>query len=552
MAKYLKFNTPALKQAKDLKSDYGLKNHGLIELDRVFWNLPTSALYEEAVFRGEGHLAHGGPFLVDTRPHTARAAADKYVVRESSTQDEVWWGEYNRPFAPEKFNALLARLQAFLQGEELFVQDCYAGADPTYRMPVRIITETAWHSLFARNMFIGLESQDAYKKHIPEFTIIAAPSFKTDPRVDGTRTSTAIILNFAQRMAIICNSGYGGEIKKSMFTVLNFLLPREGVLAMHCSANVGKENDVALFFGLSGTGKTTLSADPTRRLIGDDEHGWSDDGVFNFEGGCYAKVIRLSAENEPEIYAATRRFGTILENVVYDPTTRKVDLDEDAITENTRASYPLEFIPNTVPERMAYSHPKNVIFLTCDASGVLPPIARLNAEQAQYHFISGYTSKIAGTEIGLGIEPKITFSACFGAPFMVHHPFTYANLLSRKMEKHDANCWLVNTGWTGGRFGVGKRISIRHTRALLSAALNGKLDNVKYRKDDLFGFEVPTKCPDVPAEVLDPAASWGDKDEYWKKYDALAARYIENFKLFADGCPPEVVAAGPKRLAQVK
>ena len=552
MAKYLKFNTPALKQAKDLKSDYGLKNHGLIELDRVFWNLPTSALYEEAVFRGEGHLAHGGPFLVDTRPHTARAAADKYVVRESSTQDEVWWGEYNRPFAPEKFNALLARLQAFLQGEELFVQDCYAGADPTYRMPVRIITETAWHSLFARNMFIGLESQDAYKKHIPEFTIIAAPSFKTDPRVDGTRTSTAIILNFAQRMAIICNSGYGGEIKKSMFTVLNFLLPREGVLAMHCSANVGKENDVALFFGLSGTGKTTLSADPTRRLIGDDEHGWSDDGVFNFEGGCYAKVIRLSAENEPEIYAATRRFGTILENVVYDPTTRKVDLDEDAITENTRASYPLEFIPNTVPERMAYSHPKNVIFLTCDASGVLPPIARLNAEQAQYHFISGYTSKIAGTEIGLGIEPKITFSACFGAPFMVHHPFTYANLLSRKMEKHDANCWLVNTGWTGGRFGVGKRISIRHTRALLSAALNGKLDDVKYRKDDLFGFEVPTKCPDVPAEVLDPAASWGDKDEYWKKYDALAARYIENFKLFADGCPPEVVAAGPKRLAQVK
>ncbi len=552
MAKYLKFNTPALKQAKDLKSDYGLKNHGLIELDRVFWNLPTSALYEEAVFRGEGHLAHGGPFLVDTRPHTARAAADKYLVRESSTQDEVWWGEYNRPFAPEKFNALLARLQAFLQGEELFVQDCYAGADPTYRMPVRIITETAWHSLFARNMFIGLESQDAYKKHVPDFTIIAAPSFKTDPRVDGTRTDTAIILNFAQRMAIICNSGYGGEIKKSMFTVLNFLLPREGVLAMHCSANVGKEDDVALFFGLSGTGKTTLSADPKRRLIGDDEHGWSDDGVFNFEGGCYAKVIRLSAESEPEIYAATRRFGTILENVIYDPTTRKVDLDDDAITENTRASYPLEFIPNTVPERMVRSHPRNVIFLTCDASGVLPPIARLSAEQAQYHFISGYTSKIAGTEIGLGIEPKITFSACFGAPFMVHHPFTYANLLSHKMEKHGANCWLVNTGWTGGRFGVGKRISIRHTRALLNAALDGKLDKVKYRKDQLFGFEVPTKCPEVPAEVLDPAASWGDKDEYWKKYDALAARYIENFKLFADGCPPEVAAAGPKRLAQVK
>jgi phosphoenolpyruvate carboxykinase (ATP) len=432
------------------------------------------------------------------------------------------------------------------------VQDCYAGADPNYRMPVRIITEKAWHNLFAQNMFIPLENRDAYKKHVPDFTIIQAPSFKADPRVDGTRTETAIILNFAQRMAIICNSGYGGEIKKSIFTVLNFLLPLDGVLAMHCSANVGKGGDVALFFGLSGTGKTTLSADPNRLLIGDDEHGWSDDGVFNFEGGCYAKVIRLSAEAEPEIYAATRRFGCILENVIYDPTTRFVDLDDDAITENTRASYPLEFIPNTVPGRMANSHPKNVIFLTCDASGVLPPIARLNSEQAMYHFISGYTSKIAGTEIGLGIEPQITFSACFGAPFMVHHPFIYANLLGQKVAKHDATCWLVNTGWTGGRFGVGKRISIRHTRALLNAALDGKLSKVKYRKDKLFGFEVPTKCPDVPEDVLDPSASWGDKDEYWKKYDALAARYIENFKLFADGCPPEVAAAGPTRLAKAK
>jgi phosphoenolpyruvate carboxykinase (ATP) len=552
MAKYLKFNTPAIKQAKDLKSDYGLKNHGLVDLDRVFWNLPAAALYEEAIFRGEGHMSEGGPFLVDTRPHTARAAADKFVVQEESTLDKIWWGEYNRPFAPDKFNALLSRLQAFLQGEELFVQDCYAGADPNYRMPVRIITEKAWHNLFAQNMFISLESQDAYKKHVPDFTIIQAPSFKADPRVDGTRTETAIILNFAQRMAIICNSGYGGEIKKSIFTVLNFLLPLDGVLAMHCSANVGKGGDVALFFGLSGTGKTTLSADPNRLLIGDDEHGWSDDGVFNFEGGCYAKVIRLSAEAEPEIHAATRRFGCILENVIYDPTTRFVDLDDDAITENTRASYPLEFIPNTVPERMAKSHPKNVIFLTCDASGVLPPIARLNTEQAMYHFISGYTSKIAGTEIGLGIEPQITFSACFGAPFMVHHPFTYANLLSQKMAKHGATCWLVNTGWTGGRFGVGKRISIRHTRGLLNAALDGKLDKVKYRKDKLFGFEVPTKCPDVPDDVLDPAKSWGNKDEYWKKYDALAARYIENFKLFADGCPPEVAAAGPTRLAKAK
>ncbi len=548
MAKYLEFDTPAVKQAADLKSDYGLKHHGLVHLDRVFWNLPTPALYEEAIFRGEGHMAYGGPFVVSTGQWTARAAADKFVVQEDATRDKIWWGEYNRPVTTEQFSGLLARLQAFLQGEELFVQDCYAGADPEYRMPIRIITDTAWQNLFARNMFIPLESQDAYNKHIPEFTLIASPSFRADPRVDGTRTETAIIINFAQRMAIVAGSAYGGEIKKSIFTVLNFLLPLQDVLAMHCSANVGPDGDVALFFGLSGTGKTTLSADPARRLIGDDEHGWSDSGVFNFEGGCYAKVIRLSPENEPQIYEATRRYGTILENVIYDSTTRRVDLDDDERTENTRASYPLEFIPNTVPERMVSSHPRNVVFLTCDASGVLPPIARLNSEQAQYHFISGYTSKIAGTEIGLGIEPQITFSACFGAPFMVHHPFTYANLLSRKMAKHGATCWLVNTGWTGGRFGVGKRISIRHTRALLNAALKGQLDTVKYRKDKLFGFEVPVECPDVPSDVLDPAQSWGNKDEYWKKYDALAARYIENFKLFADGCPPEVVQAGPTRL----
>jgi phosphoenolpyruvate carboxykinase (ATP) len=496
-------------------------------------------------------MVHGGPLLVSTGKHTARAAADKFVVREDSTEKEIWWGEYNRPCSPQNFDGLLGRLQSFLQGEELFVQDCYAGADPNYHMPIRVITDKAWQSLFARNMFITLDNMDAYKKHVPEFTLIASPSFKTDPRVDGTRTETAIVINFAQRLAIICNSSYGGEIKKTIFTVLNFLLPREGVLAMHCSANVGNDGDVALFFGLSGTGKTTLSADPRRALIGDDEHGWSDEGVFNFEGGCYAKVIRLSAEHEPQIYACTRRFGTILENVVYDPTSRRIDLDDDILTENTRASYPLEFIPNVVPERLARTHPKNVIFLTCDAQGVLPPIARLNPEQSVYHFISGYTSKIAGTEIGLGIEPEITFSACFGAPFMVHHPFKYADLLSKKMAKHGARCWLVNTGWVGGRFGVGKRISIRHTRNLLNAALDGQLNEVKYRKDKLFGFEVPLTCPDVPEDVLVPETSWGNKDEYWKRYDGLAARYIENFKLFSSGCPDEVVKAGPKRLSQL-
>ncbi len=546
--KYFSTETPASKQAGELASIYGLDNLGLNYLDRVYWNLPVPALVEEAVVRREGFLTAGGALLVNTKPHTARAAADKFVVREPSTESKVWWGEYNRPFAQDKFNGLFSRLQAYLQGRQLFVQDCFVGADPDYRMPIRIITEKAWHSLFVRNMFLTTDNPDELKRHVPEFTVISIPSFKADPRVDGTRTETAILLNFEQRLGIVCNSLYGGEIKKSIFTVLNFLLPLQGVMAMHCSANVGADGDPALFFGLSGTGKTTLSADPQRRLIGDDEHGWSDQGVFNFEAGCYAKVIRLSPENEPQIYACTSRFGSILENVVYDPTSRQIDLDDDLITENTRVSYPLAFIPNAVEEKMVRKHPKNVIFLTCDASGVLPPISRLTPQQAMYHFISGYTSKIAGTEIGLGIEPKITFSACFGAPFMVHHPFEYARLLSGKLAAHGVNCWLVNTGWTGGPFGIGKRISIRHTRSLLNAALEGRLDKVKYRKDRIFGFEVPTTCPDVPAEILDPSNSWGDKDEYWKKYDALAALYIENFKLFKSGCPEDVAAAGPQRL----
>ncbi len=546
--KYLEFNTPATKQAMELASDFRLKNQGLTGLDRVFWNLPEEALYEEIVFRNEGRITKDGALVVNTGKHTARAAADKFVVQEQTTNDKIWWGVYNRPFSSEKFNQIMGRVQAYCQGEELFVQDCYAGADPDYRMPIRIIAEKAWHSLFARNMFITTNDRDELKRFIPDFTVIALPGFNVDPSIDGTRTETAIVLNFAERTAVIANSLYGGEIKKSVFTVLNFLLTFEDVLPMHCSANVGSKGDVALFFGLSGTGKTTLSADPSRGLIGDDEHGWSSQGVFNFEGGCYAKVIRLSAEHEPEIHATTRRFGTILENVVYDPVSRNIDLDDDHITENTRASYPLEFIPNVVKDGYVRSHPKNIIFLTCDASGVLPPIARLDPAQAQYHFISGYTSKIAGTEIGLGIEPQITFSACFGAPFMVRHPYEYSEMLKQRMLKHKATVWLVNTGWVGGRFGVGKRISIRHTRNLLNAALDGKLDKVKYRKDKLFGFEVPLSCPDVPEDVLDPSSSWGNKNEYWKKYDALAARFIENFKLFADGTSDEVKKAGPVRL----
>jgi phosphoenolpyruvate carboxykinase (ATP) len=548
MSKYLEFNTPASKEAKQLASDFGLSNQGFNYLDRVYWNLSETALYEEAIFRNEGHMSEGGPFVAKTGKHTARAAADKFIVKEESTENSIWWGVHNRPYSLEKFNSLMLRLEAYAQGDELFVQDCYVGADPDYRMPIRIITEKAWHSLFARNMFITTSNPDELKKFIPDFTVIAVPGFKVDPKIDSTRTETGIILNFDSRTAIIANSLYAGEIKKSVFTVLNFLLTYRDVLPMHCSANVGNNDDVALFFGLSGTGKTTLSADPKRRLIGDDEHGWSPYGVFNFEGGCYAKVIRLSAESEPEIFSTTKRFGTILENVSYDPVTRKIDLNDDSITENTRASYPLGFIPNVVPEGYVRSHPKNVIFLTCDASGVLPPISRLNPAQAQYHFISGYTSKIAGTEIGLGIEPQITFSACFGGPFMVRHPFEYAAKLKERMLQSKAQCWLVNTGWVGGRFGVGKRISIRHTRNLLNAVLDGKLNKVEFRKDKLFGFEVPVICSDVPKDVLDPASSWGDKNEYWKKYDALAARFIENFKLFAKGSSEEVINAGPKRL----
>ena len=552
MSKYLEFDTPATKQAMDLASDYRLKNQGLTDLDRVFWNLPDEALYEEIVFRNEGKIVNQGPIIVNTGRHTARAAADKFVVKEESTADNIWWGIYNRPYSVGKYNELYARVQAFCQDEELFVQDCYVGADPEYRMPIRIITDKAWHSLFARNMFITVNDRDTLKKFVPEFTIITLSGFKVDPKIDGTRTETAIVLNFAERTAIIANSLYGGEIKKSVFTVLNFLLTFEDVLPMHCSANVGDDGNAALFFGLSGTGKTTLSADPKRRLIGDDEHGWSSSGVFNFEGGCYAKVIRLSAEHEPQIYETTRRFRTILENVVFDPVSRRIDLDDDNITENTRASYPIEFIPNLVKEGYVQSHPKNVIFLTCDASGVMPPIAKLNPEQAQYHFISGYTSKIAGTEIGLGIEPQITFSACFGGPFMVRHPFEYSEMLKQRMLKHGVNVWLVNTGWVGGRFGVGKRISIHHTRNLLNAALDGKLDEIQYRKDKLFGFEVPLSCPDVPEDVLEPSNSWGDKDEYWKKYDALSSRFIENFKLFQEGCSQDVIDAGPSRLSKVK
>ena len=547
MNNLLNIKTPAESIAQIRKADFNLSNQSIGNLRLAYWNLVTEALYEEAVFRDEGVTSMGGPFIANTGKHTARSANDKFVVRHSDSENNIWWGVYNRPFEIGKFESLYNRLLGYLQGRDVFVQDVYVGADEQYRLPIRFVTEQAWHSMFVRNMFILPQSLEEYKRFVPEFTIIGVPGFKANPSIDNTNSETFIILNFEKKLAIIGNTAYAGELKKSVFTLLNYLLPLEGVLSMHCSANVdpNDEDDVALFFGLSGTGKTTLSADPTRRLIGDDEHGWSDNGVFNFEGGCYAKVIGLSESAEPEIYATTKRFGTILENVGFDPITRLIDLEDDTITENTRASYPLEFIANAVPEKKA-GHPKNIILLTCDANGVMPPIARLTPNQALYQFISGYTAKVGGTEIGLGKEPAITFSACFGGPFMVHHPSTYAELLRRKIERYGVTCWLVNTGWVGGPYGVGKRISIRHTRALLNAALNGRLDSVKYTKDPIFGFEVPLECPGVPDDVLSPSSSWGDQKEYDRRYRDLAMRFKENFAKFTDNTSPEVLEAGPK------
>lgn len=545
MNNLLNIKTPAEGEANLLKADFGLENLGFGNLRKVYWNLPAEALYEEIVFRSEGKITQGGPVLVYTGSHTARAADDKYIVVDGAVDNDIWWGQYNRPYSAEQFHLLFSRVQGYLQGKDVFVQDCYVGADEDYQMPIRVISELAWQSLFSRNMFILPNNYEAYRQHIPEFTIIAVPSFKAFPSIDSTRSNTVIVINFDQKICIIGNSGYAGEIKKSVFTIMNYLLPKQGVLTMHCSANMGKDEDVALFFGLSGTGKTTLSADPHRELIGDDEHGWSDNGVFNFEGGCYAKVIGLSATAEPQIYACTRKFGTILENVVFDPLSRFIDLDDDTITENTRASYPLEFIGNALPKQVT-PHPRNIVLLTCDASGVMPPIAKLTTEQAIYHFISGYTSKIAGTEIGLGEEPEITFSTCFGGPFMAHHPSTYAQLLRNKIDRYKVNCWLLNTGWVGGSYGIGKRISIQYTRRILEAALNGELDGEEYEQDHVFGFMIPKHCAGIPDSILDPASAWQSYDAYLRKYRSLASRFIDNFKKFADKFDPSILAAGPK------
>lgn len=544
MNNILDLKTPAQPQASARESEYGLANQGLTNLGQVYWNLPAEALYEEIIFRNEAKIARLGPLVANTGKHTTCSANDKFVVREPGSERDIWWGQYNRPFAPENFNVLYSRMQAFLQGRSLFVQDCFIGADPDYRMPVRVLTEFAWHSLFARNMFILPGPNEAYRSRVPQFTVIVAPSFKGIPQIDSTATETFVVLNFDQRLCLIGNTAYAGEIKKAVFTFMNYLMPLEGVLPMHCSANVGPNGDVAIFFGSPGAGKTTLSADSQRGLIGDDENGWSDNGVFNFEGGGYAKVNQLSPTAEPQIYATTRRFGTILENVSYDPVTRLINLDDDALTGNTRASYPLEYIEHALPAHRS-GHPQNIMLLTCDASGVMPPIAKLTPAQAVYQFLSGYTSELEGTKAGVGREPAITFSPCFGGPFMVHHPCRYAELLKRKIEHHDVNCWLVNTGWIGGPYGEGQRISIQQTRALLNAALSGRLLGAAYHTDPVFGFQVPDACEGVPASVLDPAGSWRNRGVYVSRYRQLASRFIDNFAKFESSTPPEVVQAGP-------
>ena len=522
-----------------------LAQHGIQNPGQVLWNLNTPALYELALRRQEGQLAQGGAFVVRTGQYTGRSPNDKFIVNEPSSAAHIWWGKVNRPLAPDRFEALHHRALSSLQGKDLFVQDCFVGADPAYQHPIRVITETAWHSLFARTMFIAapMDGQDDGAVFQPEFTVLHAPNFHAEPERDGTNSSTFILVHFGKKLILIGGTSYAGEIKKSVFTIMNYLLPLQGVLSMHGAANIGPAGDTAIFFGLSGTGKTSLSADARRTIIGDDEHGWSDRGVFNFEDGCYAKMIRLSPTAEPEIYATTRRFGTVLENVVMDPVTRVLDLNDESLTENTRGAYPIDFIPNASPTRTG-GHPRNVIMLTCDAFGVMPPIARLTRAQAMYHFLSGYTAKVAGTEKGVK-EPAATFSTCFGAPFMPLHPCVYAKLLGEKIEEHNVTCWLVNTGWSGGPYGVGSRIKIAYTRAMVDAALGGALREAPTRIDPTFGFESITRCPDVPEELLDPRAAWKDPKAYDAKAQELAVKFRENFVQFADCEPKEVAEGGP-------
>jgi phosphoenolpyruvate carboxykinase (ATP) len=507
----------------------GLDTLGLKNLGNVYWNLQVPTLYEHAIRRGEGQLGAGGAFVVRTGVHTGRSPNDKFFVDDSVTHNNVDWGKTNKPISPEKYRALYNRMIGYAQRRDLFVRDCWGGADPAHRIGVRVVTETAWHNMFARNMFLR-PTPEELANFKPDFTILNLPGFQAEPKLDGTASDCAILVNFTDRVVAICGTWYAGEIKKSVFTILNYLLPEKNILPMHASANIGPKGDVAIFFGLSGTGKTTLSADPSRTLIGDDEHGWAEDSLFNFEGGCYAKVIKLSREAEPEIYATTERFGTVLENVVIDPATGGLDLDDGQYTENTRACYPIDFIPNTLAGGIAAT-PTNIVMLTADAFGVLPPISQLSPEQAMYHFLSGYTARVAGTEKGV-TEPQATFSTCFGAPFMPRHPTVYAKMLGEKMARQQVKCWLVNTGWSGGGYGVGQRTSIRHTRAMVRAALDGTLAAVASSTDPHFGMQVPSACPDVPVNVLNPKDSWTDKKAYESAARDVAQRFEKNFQQF--------------------
>ncbi len=523
-------------------SRQGLDVHGVRDYRQAHWNLSAAALYEHALGRGEGVLAEGGALAVLTGEHTGRSPNDKFIVEEATTSGDIWWGKVNVAIGSAQFEGLMAKVLHHFEGRELFVQDVYAGADPDYRLPVRVVSESAWHSLFARNMFIQPPAAEL-AGFMPGFTVLHAPSCHADPQSDGTNSECFVVVDFSRSLVLIGGTIYAGEIKKSIFSVLNYLLPARDVLPMHCSANVGPAGDTAIFFGLSGTGKTTLSADGGRTLIGDDEHGWAESGVFNFEGGCYAKVIRLSPEAEPEIYATTRRFGTILENVVVNPDSRALDLDDGRYTENTRASYPLDFIPNASETGLG-GVPRNIVMLTADAFGVLPPISRLTPEQAMYHFLSGYTARVAGTEKGMGSEPSATFSTCFGAPFMPRHPSVYAKMLGDKMSAAKANCWLVNTGWTGGTYGVGERMKIGHTRAMIRAALDGRLAEVSTVRHPDFGLLIPESCPEVPQDVLDPKSTWGDKLAYDRTARDLTQRFEANFKQFESYVADDVKAAG--------
>jgi phosphoenolpyruvate carboxykinase (ATP) len=523
---------------------HGLEKHGLQNLKTVYWNMVPAELIEQAVARQEGQLAASGALIVNTGKHTGRSPNDKFLANTHNLNgDAIWWGKINQPIDPEKFTLIFQNMRAYLQGRDVFVQDMQVGAYPSNQTAVRIISEKAWASLFAHNLFRRLTRREILHFN-PDYTVIHCPDFLATPEEVGTHSPTVIAFDFERRLVLIGGTSYAGEVKKAIFTVMNYILPRQDILSMHCSANIGKHHDVALFFGLSGTGKTTLSSDPERRLIGDDEHGWTEEGVFNFEGGCYAKTIRLSSKLEPLIWSAVNSFGTVLENVIYDPITRQPDFNDMARTENTRAAYPLDFIPNHVPEGFA-GHPENIFFLTADAFGVMPPIARLTPEQAMYYFLSGYTSKLAGTEKDLGNEPLATFSACFGAPFLPLHPHIYADLLGEKITRHNVTVWLINTGWTGGPYGVGKRMLLPYTRAMVRAALTNKLDDIPFQLDGCFGLWIPEDCPGIPADLLNPLKTWTDSKAYYTQARTLIERFEGNFEQFRDSVPSAVAAAGP-------